>query len=294
LFAANENDGEAGRGVGKTSVVTAASLLFGGHVAAENDDNFGKLVTRLLSSGAMTKRLLFLDNVKSHRFSWASLEGMITSRYISGHVLFQGEGARVNNLTVAITANGARLSKDLSQRAVIIQLKRPQRDPTWQTRLESHIQEHRWEIIGDLVEILQGPVRPMSCFSRWANWEAEVLARASPEPHDALKVLEERRGEVDDDGEASAVVRDFIRNRLVTAGHNPDREAIFIPTAIIAGWVNEACGEKRPTNKCCSHLLGLCIREIRKTASNGRPGYCWRGEQTPTTATMVKLNQGWN
>ena len=78
------------------------------------------IVKRLLSPQGRGKRVVLLDNVKSHRFSWAELEAFITSPVISGHEMYRGEGQRPNTTTVAITVNGASLSKDLAQRAIVV------------------------------------------------------------------------------------------------------------------------------------------------------------------------------
>src|SRR5262249_62173197 len=106
-----------------------------------------RVVTRLLSDGALGRRVVRLDNLKQADFGWADLERVLTSPTLNGHRMFKGDGARPNTLVWALTANGASLSRDLAQRCIIIQLNRPEYEAAWKAGTLQLVREHRWEIL---------------------------------------------------------------------------------------------------------------------------------------------------
>src|SRR5262249_23257416 len=143
------------------------------------------------------------------KFSWSQFESLITQTAISGHQMYEGEGSRPNTLTTIITLNGASLSKDMAQRCVIIKLKRPKKySAKWEEETRAFIQNHRWAIIGDIIAKLQAPGKDLEQSYRWASWGRDVLSRVS-DPAECWKVIQERRGEVDEDSAEGDVVRDY-------------------------------------------------------------------------------------
>jgi hypothetical protein len=154
-----QNDGpRAGRGVGKSITVEMLAELLGGMerlMSVELGDNLKDVKTRLLSPEAQAVRIALLDNAKSYRISWGDLEGLITSPVISGRQLYQGEGRRPNLITWIVTINGGQLSKDLSERAIVLRLRRPEYTATWEEETRALIQEHRQQIVGDVLSILK-------------------------------------------------------------------------------------------------------------------------------------------
>ena len=72
-----------------------------------------------------------------------------------GHRLYVGEATRPNTLTWFITLNGASLSTDMAQRAVIIKLDKPKRSGVWSDETRQFIAEHRDHIIADIVGALR-------------------------------------------------------------------------------------------------------------------------------------------
>jgi hypothetical protein len=149
-------DPQGGRGVGKSKVIELPSRLVGGAVEISPHEDIIAVKKRLLSPEGMRARVARLDNVKSLRFSWDDLEGLITAPVISGHRLYQGEARRPNTLLWGITLNGASLSKDMAQRCMIVVVNRPQYSPTWEAELREFIDTNRWQIINDVRLFLGG------------------------------------------------------------------------------------------------------------------------------------------
>jgi hypothetical protein len=289
LIEAEDNEAEGGRGVGKTKFAQAIAHLAGGHIDARPQEDFDKLMRRLLSSPALDRRVVLLDNVKTLRFSWSDLEALITGDIISGYQMYVGEGRRPNTLIWFITLNNASLSKDMAQRCVILKAKRPPHDPGWEAQTWRFIDENRWAIVGDIITELKRTVPALPKYSRWSAWEKSVLAHVA-EPNECQKVIEERQGKVDADAEDAELIRDAFVAELTKRQHRPDEDAIFIPSAVAAEIVNKATGEKRPVNKATAFLGTLAIRELRRSSHNGSRGYAWRGERSNAGQSMVMVH----
>jgi hypothetical protein len=150
LVTSPEDDPHGGRGVGKSKLIELCAELVGGMIELSPNEDIVAIKKRLLSPAARTLRVARLDNLKTYRFSWADLEGLISSPVISGHRLYKGEGRRPNYLTWGLTLNGASLSKDMATRVVVIKLARPQYSPTWEDTVRAYIEEHRWKILNDI------------------------------------------------------------------------------------------------------------------------------------------------
>lgn len=146
---------DPGRGVGKSFLARVVSELCGGLMDFNPSENIGRMKTRLLSEGAIGKRVALIDNIKTSKFSWGDLEGLITAPVVSGHQLFVGENQRPNHFTWILTVNGATVSEDIAQRTVVIKLSRPEYAPQWQPNIIRFIDEHRWEIIADAKRIIE-------------------------------------------------------------------------------------------------------------------------------------------
>src|SRR6202012_5449375 len=104
LITGPDDDPEQGRGLGKSKLIDILSEeLGGGYVDVLPTDEMKNVKTRLLSTEEGRKRVVRLDNVKTHRFSWADLEGLMTASVVSGHSMYHGEGRRPNTLIWLIT-----------------------------------------------------------------------------------------------------------------------------------------------------------------------------------------------
>jgi hypothetical protein len=287
---AGDDDG-TGLGVGKSKLAQFIALLVGSYMEVEKGLDIGKVKTRMLSPAALTRRVALLDNVKTLKFSWAELEGLITCDTISGHQMYVGEGRRPNTFTWLITLNNASLSRDLAQRCVIVRLRRPTYDPAWEDGVRRLIQEYRWEIIGDILALLGGPKEPLDAYTRWAAWEQEVMA-ACPDPAGALAAISARQAAIDGDQEEADLLQRAFARELKQWGHDPATCRVFLPSKVAADIYNEATGEKLPAQTIGRRLMTYAIRELRKVKRSDLGGrvWVWTGAGADPRTTPVPIH----
>ncbi len=289
LITGSDRDGGRGRGLGKTKLVDVlCEELVGGCVDVQPTEDIGRVKTRLLSGEARTKRVCRLDNLKTLRFSWADLVGLITASVISGHRLYAGNGERPNVLVWAITLNGASLSTDMVQRTVHIKLDRPPTSPTWESEVRRFIAENRPGILGDIKAALEGRQAGLGARTRWGPWEAGVLA-ACHDPEACQAEIVARQDVDNDENTEREIVSEHFRRRIEDSGHDPETSLLFIPSALTAAWLDEALREKHPTNKATNLLRGLGIPELEHKHMSDGNGWVWTGTQAPGDAQIRRL-----
>lgn len=224
----------SGQGSGKTTVAIVGSALVGHFISLSPKEKLTDIHNRLLSPEALTRRVILIDNLKALRFSDSDIEGLITTPIISGKQMYTGEGRRPNTFVWVVTSNKPSLSKDLAQRSVIIRVETPVYSPEWEKNVLAYIQDFRWQIIADCIRELRQPSRLPAdfIFSRWAEWEHDVLSKAA-EPGKLAAELADRRGKVDDDDETGREIADAIRDLVRGRGFNPDTQAVLIPSQVL-------------------------------------------------------------
>ncbi|MBI4560381.1 MAG: bifunctional DNA primase/polymerase [Candidatus Hydrogenedentes bacterium] len=236
------------RGVGKTSLANMCGELYGGAIDIEpTGGNEDRIVSRLLSDSALTKRVVRVDNVKSPRSS-PLLESLVTSFRISGHRLYAGEAARLNTLTFILTGNCLRLSRDLAERSFIIRLRKPQPTPGWSDRLAAFIRNHRDHVLADIVaELGKVPVKHLAR-DRWQTWLDGVLARCTDDPAAIVALNQQRRDECDEDlDEAQEIL-------VAVADHLKTTTETFISSTKMNEVVNQALSVNWTTKRVANHL----------------------------------------
>jgi hypothetical protein len=216
---------------------------------------------RFLSKGGRTLRTGFLDNIKTHRFSWGEFESLVTADTISGWLLYAGEGRRPNTITWFITLNGASLSTDLAQRCVIIKIGEPKYSGEWESDIDAYIDAHREAIISDCIGALMAEPATLAKFSRWATWERAVLSRL-PEPSEVQAVILERQATADVEKEEADIIAEFFERELTRLSFDLATAYVFIPSPIVARWLELATGEKKATN-AAGRIVGQFIDEHR-------------------------------
>lgn len=223
-----------GRGTGKSKLVQMLSRLCGGFVSVTAGGRFEDVKTRLLSDGALTKRVCLMDNVKGGTLSWAELEDMLTSPDISGRKNYVGECSRPNNLTWFLTANGASLSTDLAQRSYYIKLVKPKCfSSTWENQVYEFISKHERSIFADIAARFAEAPAPMPKHGRLASWEKAVLSRASSDPGVVFDVSEQRRSDVDYESDQKEFFLDFLDAEMLRKGWKPNNHKVFIPSKLM-------------------------------------------------------------
>jgi hypothetical protein len=250
------------------------------------------LKQRLLSPLAATKRVAILDNVKTMKLSWAELEGLITTPIVSGKRMYFGEGQRPNHLTWVLTLNGVSLATDMAQRSVIIKLVRGENDGTWYEDTLRFIDEHRTQIVADIVAALRAESFQLSKYSRWASWERHVLSRL-PEPNEAQRVILERQGECNAEFDEAEIIEDYFASQLQRLGYHPLRDQVRIPVEIVAQWYCTATNDKVKTPSVTRHLSQMAtegqLQRIAKDTSRtyGRC-FIWTGINADTFRDPIR------
>jgi hypothetical protein len=252
-----------------------------------------KLKERLLSPDALTKRMALIDNMKSLKFSWGDLEALITGRSISGRRMYVGESSRPNNVIWVITMNGASLSEDMAQRAVVIKLSRQDYRAGWQDEVEQFIENNRADIIADAIGILSVEKGSLSKHSRWETWEREVLACVT-EPEKAQCVIIERQGETNVDNEEAEIIEEYFADRLAELGYDPEIAVVRIPKPLGSEWFIKATNDRAMTTNKITRLIKQFINEgkIRRiTEDSSRTfGRCWIWYGSAADKTSSALN----
>lgn len=206
---------------------------------------------------------------------------LITSPIISGRQLFVGEGQRPNLLTWFITLNGVSMATDMAQRSVIIKIVRGENAGDWYEETTRYIDEHREQIIGDIIAALRADPFPLASFSRWSTWEKDILCRL-PEPGEAQRVILERQGEANCELEESEIIEQFFAEQLMLLGYCPNTAQVRIPVAVAACWFGKAIGEQVKTTAASRRLNQMAGEEsMRRLApdpsrTHGR-NFIWTG-----------------
>jgi hypothetical protein len=272
----------ADRGHGKSTVPKIIGRLAGGCFDFALGEQSETIKKRLLSPEALIKRMAQIDNIKSNKVSSGDIEGIITGTEISGHALFQGERTRPNTLTWFLTVNGVGMSRDFSQRSIVIRLAKPTHCGDWENLVNAYVEARRWEIIADVAGFFLRPAAPLSETSRWGTWEAAILARLA-EPGEAQRVVAERQAAVDSDDEEAGDLEAFFAAELEKAGYDPERDCVHIPYEIGRHWYNAATGDRELTRAIVRQIrqgaeAGLFKRiRMNPSRTNGR-GFLWKSE----------------
>lgn len=286
-FAITSDDG---RGVGKSTLAMLIAELVGGYVDISPNEAIRDIKERLLSPDGLTKRMALIDNLKSLKFSFGELEGLVTGKQISGRRMYCGEASRPNNLVWATTLNGANFSEDMAQRYVVIKIVRQKNSPAFHEQVSAFIAEHGKQIVSDAIGILRSEPYELSSFSRWNLWEKHVLAHVA-EPTECQQVIAERQKRTNVDADEVEIVEDFVAEQLASLNYQPEVSVVYIPSGILAGWYSKATNDRDARTPRVGRLIGQWIDEkkakclFRDTSHNrGARGWIWRGEMADPTS----------
>jgi hypothetical protein len=288
-----------GQGTGKTTTADLLCEIWGLALTIGHDEKMEDLQKRLLSIGAVGKRVALLDNVKGRRDS-AGLESIVTAKEITGHRLYVGNTSRPNLLTYVVTANVPRLSKDLADRSVIVHVgKARHADSGFMEWARNFIETHRASMIGDAIEALAAPPVcsiPDEGRDRWGAWQDGVLAKIEGGDKASIEA-KARRKAADVDTEDSEDIADAIRAHIkatINQFENPDAigvrftPAVMLQVLIDSGLVSKDTG----TKGLATMLVGLCgvgpCAPLAKTRTKTERFYSWGTPRHGTDWTNAK------
>lgn len=284
-----------GRGVGKTRTANLFADLAGGCITISEDEDWERVRTRLLTIDALANRVVLIDNVRG-RLARSGLEAALTAHTIDGHRLNVGQASRPNNLTWLITANTPQLSRDLTDRAVVIKLGEQKHGSAFERWVTDFMQNRHAELVSECITILREGAKceiPRSKIDRWGPWIDAVLA-TDPEAEAVLEYLHGVRPSVDSDLKEAESIRSVINAICGQMGLDPDLARITIHKQDLREWlVTEGIFEKKWSPRYCSNIIeGLLQFEPLKHLSenpgrtNGR-AWLWVGANadlnSPTT-----------
>ncbi|NCC53099.1 MAG: hypothetical protein EOM20_18060 [Spartobacteria bacterium] len=251
-----------GRGAGKTTLAEVlARLLNQEPIESSSKSDMEQLKTRLLSPAGLQSRVIVFDN-EVGRVSSGELAGLITSRTISGRMLYFGEGRRPNNLLWVVTLNTPSLDSDLACRGIPISIRRPPQDGGWLPATLDLIEAKRWGIIAALIDLLKTETAPFEKTSRWGCWENQVLAKLGRGVDmDALRdLIRERQRAFDDEADEVELIRDGFTDAIRHNGYNVDDHSFFFKNSFVAEIYAHATGAR-----CRKNTALRAIRELIRT-----------------------------
>lgn len=269
-----------GQGSGKSVLAHQVAELFGGYITLRTSSkDFDKSISRMLTPSSFTRRMLLMDNLKSMKLSIADLESLITEPTLSGHRYYHGEGTRPNNLTLTITANSPSLGTDLSERAIVIKIRRSKFSATWDDDVAKFVETNRVEIWADVIAMLSAKTEPVTPVSRFGPWENEVLAKV-PGSEAAQRVLITRQKEINGDFESLNSFEDEIACRLDSLSYEMgfsssgestsltvsdeavEMDCVFISNATMAQWYTEFSGIRTSSESIKQRLKILRMKRV--------------------------------
>jgi len=276
----DKDPGRRGRGVGKSILCSIlADELAGGSISVNATESIADIKTRLLSTESGRKRVALLDNIKTLKFSWGDLEGLITAPEISGRAMYVGDARRPNTLVWMLTLNAGSLSSDMAERTIQIKVARPKNDPAWEKSLRTFIRLNRWELIADIRALLEKPGAALHDASRQSAWEQDVLTKTR-DWESTKAEIKRRQDEMDDDKSEGSIVAQYLSDQLKARGHAPDCETVFIPSLTVAEWLSAVTRKNYATCNATTFLRGLSIPELEKSDRTEARGWIWKGKSS--------------
>ena len=191
--------------------------------------------------------------------------------------MYVGEASRPNNLIWVITVNGPAFSQDMAQRSVVINIQRAQYSEDWERDTAEFVTIHQRKILADICWYLSSDRIQLARYTRWADWESEVLCRL-PNPEAVQRAIVTRQREIDVDQTEGSMIERHFEKRLAELNYVTD-EPVHIPCEIVAQWLFEATGDRLTKAGATQNLnekieSGIITRLAYKKAQ-GERGFIW-------------------
>lgn len=262
-------DSRNGQGVGKTTVCELLAYLYNctpiKTSKSELEHDYKELLKRIVSTSGRNSRILLVDNVKGV-FDDERFSDLVTGFGISGKAPYgRGEENRPNDLTYIVTSNSANIGSDMASRSFILFLAPPKvRNLKWKESVMKFIDAHRYEILGDIHDILatsaaQDDFVPQT---RVPEFEAEVLypmAGSVAAYNLAIVDVRRSRDEANVDEDRANRVVEIIENELKSLlKEDPSHRVVFIRSNLVEYWMNNL------------NDLNVRVQDIRNMVNTGR------------------------
>lgn len=212
-----------GRGTGKTTTAEAFCEVWGGRISISPDvDDWEKVKSRLLCEDSLAKRCGLIDNIRT-KLSGSDLEGLLTGPVIDGWRPYAGQFQRPNRLTFYLTANTPKMSQDLADRCVIVQIGTQRHEQQFREWFEPWLTANRLQLLSDLIAELRHEPRceiTRENRDRWGMWQTAVLSRFE-NGNELAAMIKARRPAVDSDAEDADEIAEAITLELTARGHQP-------------------------------------------------------------------------
>ena len=285
--AGGKPDPGRGRGTGKSTVVAAIGLLYGGTFSVRSNGNPDRAMSDLLSPSAFPLRVGEMDNLKSFRFSSEWFEALLTAREFDGHLLYHGHASRPNHVTFFVTVNGAAFSKDMAQRSVVVRVNRPKYSAGWWRETERLVTEHRDEIFADIGWFLTRKRKKLKRLTRWDDWCHEVVSRLD-DPDGVIDAVLGRQDEIDEDDATAEDVVDYFEARIKShTGQGAGGKRYFIPSVMAGEWLGEM--NRRFEGTASAYLKQLEHPRLCYRRTGTTRGFVWSGRNAGPAAGFTAL-----
>lgn len=311
-----DSDKAGNRGIGKTTITDALVLLCGGTCVDLTSKTEGEDIRKRLLT-AVKERVVRMDNIKAQSLSNETLESLITAKRVSGHQMFRGHNSIPNAFTYVLTFNDAVLSKDMSQRCIIIRLKRPQYIAEWWDGVTDFIETNRERIIADIGHMFAKDAPALPAASRFAKWERHVLGKCATDLAAVQASIKYDQTSVDDDSHLMEDIREVMLEKIAgiqwkfdgngPVYFDPEKHTVAVNRAVVHGWLAPLFQKGLSSRYIAKRLQSAMPKEFlsefkkhlgtrylvwvgaRSGAPNFEPKGCWRVEINGST----KITQ-WN
>jgi 5S rRNA maturation endonuclease (ribonuclease M5) len=306
-------DSTEGAGCGKTTLVEMVADVYKSPPIKVNvkelKTKVEDITKRLVSTSGRLLRMLLVDNATG-RLDSAELADMITAQSISGKAPYgRGEETRPNNITFCVTSNSAQLSNDLADRSIVINVKRPRRDPNWKGNLLAYVEKYRMHIIADMIDKLEkGPTLKKVPHTRFPEFEQTILRAVCYDDYEyeaAVATMNESKGNSNAEEDCAQIVEEGVRENLMKVAELRLNQNIFITSSIFnrwLKWISDSDLTSRVTMQDVrtfsknGHTERLAHRPERLRLGNGSQprGVLWAGDPTnpEVTCVIVKGSDG--
>ena len=268
-------DSRDGQGSGKTNLAEIVADLYGHAPISTSKQELAfkmdVLVKRCVSQSGRKARVLLVDNVTGD-FQSPELSDIITRKDITDMAPYgRGEEVRPNNLTIIITANTATVGTDIADRSMYIHLSKPPSSPenvTWKARVQKYIDNHRLEIVADIIAMLSSH-KPFDSApqTRFAAWETAILQPCCGDQKSYNAVIEHiksarEESNVEQD-QARAIIELFEFNIERYTGSEIQRP-VFLRSEVVNSWGRSALNDSMG-----SEFKGRPLQLIKNLAKQG-------------------------